>query len=313
VVADPGKTMRLIATSQHGLINRTQLLASGFSEKAILWKLKTGALEKVFPSVYLIAGTPLTQKGRVMSVYLWGGEGSAVSHSSAAWLWGLHGFSPDPIHLTLVRKTTAPRPDVRLHRVETIDRLDICWVDAIAVTSPARTLMDLAAIGHRRLESALDQCLREGLSSLDQLWLILDRPDSFGRRGVRLLRTLLAQRTMDLAASDSDMEDLFMRTVRWGRLSQPHLQFPIQLPSRRIHADFAYPDINLVIECDSYAWHMDREAFERDRERDAELQGLGWKVLRFTWAQLRYNPDYVLRQLRLHLGVGSRNLSPSLS
>jgi very-short-patch-repair endonuclease len=313
MVRDPMKTMRLMAVRQHGLINRRQLLAAGFSEKAILWKLQTGILERIFPGVYLIAGTPLTDNGRLMSVYLWAGEGAALSHTSAAWLWGMHGFSPTPIHLSLARKSTAPREDICLHHVESIRSMDICWVDGIAVTSPARTLMDLAAIGHRQTERALDKCLRDGLTSLDQMWLAIDRSEAVGRRGVRLLRNLLEQRTPDLAASDSDMEDLFLRIVRWGRLPQPYLQFPIELPSLLIHADFAYPGIKLAIECDSYAWHMDREAFERDRVRDAELQSLGWKILRFTWAQLRYNPDYVLRQLRPHFGIHTINRSVSLS
>jgi very-short-patch-repair endonuclease len=173
--------------------------------------------------------------------------------------------------------------------------------------------MDLASIGHRYTERGLDQSLRDGLTSLDHLWLTIDRPETFGRRGARFVRSLLEQRTPDLAASDSDMEDLLLRIVRWGRMPQPHLQYPIELPSQLIHVDFAYPDIKLAIECDSYAWHMDREAFERDRIRDAELQGLGWTILRFTWAQLRYDPDYVLRQLRLHFGIDSIKRSVSLS
>jgi very-short-patch-repair endonuclease len=56
-----------------------------------------------------------------------------------------------------------------------------------------------------------------------------------------------------------------------------------------------------VIECDSYAFHMERAAFERDRRRDGELGLLGWRVLRITWAQLRYEPRYVIELLRRHL------------
>jgi very-short-patch-repair endonuclease len=313
MAADPSKTLRLIAVGQHGLINRTQLLAAGFTDSAISWRVKTGAFERIYPKVYLIAGTPLAEKGRLMAAHLWAGEASAISHASAAWVWGFHGFVPHPTHLSLARKTTSPAKDLRLHLAGSVESLDICWIDGIAVTSASRTVRDLAAAGARRLEQALDQCLRQQLCSIDQLWLTIDRPESIGRRGIRVLRDLLTQRTPSLAVGDSEMEDLLMRIVRWGRLPCPEPQYPIRLSSRLIHPDFAYPECRLAIECDSYAWHMDRQAFERDRERDAELQALGWRVLRLTWARLRYDPDYVLRQLRIHLGIGERLKTPSLS
>ena len=65
--------------------------------------------------------------------------------------------------------------------------------------------------------------------------------------------------------------------------------------------DFAYPAVLVDIECDSYSWHGNRQAFERDRLRDLELQKLGWIVLRFTWPQIRYEPDKVVDHIRHHL------------
>jgi very-short-patch-repair endonuclease len=97
------------------------------------------------------------------------------------------------------------------------------------------------------------------------------------------------------------MEDLLMRMVRRSDLPEPIPQYPVELSNVTVHIDFAYPELRLGIECDGYAWHMDREAFERDRQRDAELQLLGWKIIRVTWAQLRYRPQQVLALLRRHL------------
>jgi very-short-patch-repair endonuclease len=57
----------------------------------------------------------------------------------------------------------------------------------------------------------------------------------------------------------------------------------------------------LAIEVDSYTWHMDRKAFERDRRRDNELRALGWTVFRFTWAMLRFEPERVIDLIRGHL------------
>jgi very-short-patch-repair endonuclease len=100
-----------------------------------------------------------------------------------------------------------------------------------------------------------------------------------------------------------------MRVVRWGRFEEPAKQFEVRLSFGPIHIDFAYPERRLAIECDSYAFHMDRESFERDRRRDAELQARGWTVLRLTWAKLRWDPRFVIELLREHL-VGQPALLP---
>jgi very-short-patch-repair endonuclease len=162
-------------------------------------------------------------------------------------------------------------------------------------------LLDLAAVGNPRLEKGLDQVLRERLASPDRLWLLIDDPNLFGRRGTKRLRDLMVERSPETAPTHSEMEDLFMRIVRWGRFDEPVPQCEVPLSFGSIHVDFAYPERRLAIECDSYAFHMDRESFERDRRRDAELQALGWTVLRITWAQLRWNPKYVIGLLRQHL------------
>ena len=288
----------LTAASQHGLVNRKQLLAAGASDKAILCRTRTGQLERLLPGVYLTAGSPLTPRGRLMAVNLWAGEDAAISYTSAAWLWGLDGFAPSPIHVSMSRKSRPPKASIVLHSCESVAQLDQQHVAGIGVTSPTKTLMDLAGMGHPRTEKALDQCLRENKTTLEQLWLLVDSPTAYGRRGVGRIRDLIAQRSPNHAPTHSELEDLFLRIVRWGRFAESTRQYPFELAHTTIHTDFAYPELSLAIECDSYAWHSDREQFDRDWQRDTELQALGWKVVRLTWAQLRYDPNYVIRQLR---------------
>jgi len=76
-------------------------------------------------------------------------------------------------------------------------------------------------------------------------------------------------------------------------LPEPVRQFPVDIGRELIHIDLPYPRPKVGNEADSYAWHMDRRAFEGDRERDIALQRLGWVVLRFTYAKLRYDEQYV--------------------
>ena len=59
--------------------------------------------------------------------------------------------------------------------------------------------------------------------------------------------------------------------------------------------DFLWPDHHLIVETDGAATHATPQAFEADRRRDAELAARGYRVLRFTWRQIVYEPDSVLR------------------
>ena len=58
--------------------------------------------------------------------------------------------------------------------------------------------------------------------------------------------------------------------------------------------DFAWPEARLIVEVDGFAFHADRASYRRDRERDNELERLGWRVLRFTWEDVNGRPEYVV-------------------
>jgi len=162
--------------------------------------------------------------------------------------------------------------------------------------------MDVCGIRDHRAERALDHALRTDLTNLGRMWLLYDQEWTRGRRGIALLRGHLVERTPGRAPSDGELADLMWGIVRSRRLPEPIAQHPVKLPSGLVvHLDYAYPEAMLAIETDGYAYHQDRRSFELDRERDAELQLLGWTTLRLTWSKLRFDPDYVERLLRHHL------------
>jgi hypothetical protein len=106
----------------------------------------------------------------------------------------------------------------------------------------------------------------------------------------------------DGPGSRSALELAMKRLLDTRGLPKPEREYRVTLPNGiRIHIDFAYPAAHLAVETDGYAWHSSRQAFERDRERDALLQSMGWRVLRFTWAQIKWRPDYVASTIRTHL------------
>ena len=236
-----------------------------------------------------------------MGACLWAGEGAAVSNAAAARLWGLAGFQSASVEIS----TTRPKRNVALqfdvHRVREEIGREIQSLAGIPVTSVRCTLLDLAGIKHWRAERALDQALARELTSLGQMWLLYEHHWTRGRRGIAILRSFLRERTPGNTPDDSELERLLDEIIRDFDLPEPSRQLWIDLPDKRVRIDHAYPDARLLIEVDSYAWHSDREAFEADRQRDNELQLLGWRVLRFTWAQLRYEPQNVATMIREHL------------
>ncbi len=87
----------------------------------------------------------------------------------------------------------------------------------------------------------------------------------------------------------------------WRRpsLPEPISQFRVTLPSgEERFLDFAYPEVKLAIEADSYTWHAARRSWEEDRERNNELVALGWSFLPLTWSAVRYDPAGVARKVR---------------
>lgn len=294
-----------IASAQFGLINLVQALAAGLSRSAIKRRLASGRWERVLPRVFRIAGSPGSWHQDAMAACLWCGSHVGVSHVAAARLWRIDGFESAPIEVSCAVGRRSDGLGFRTHRVDRFLVPELTTLGSIPVTSVRRTLLDLAGVKHWRTEHALDQCLRTGSTTLGQMWLLYEEDWTRGRRGIAILRELLATRTPGVAPTESDLELLLLEIVSDFALPEPMRQQWVQLPDRRIRVDFLYPDAALVIETDGYAYHGDHQSFDEDRERDAELQSLGLCVLRFTWAQLKWRRGWVADIIRRHLATPS--------
>lgn len=307
---DADRRSASLAVRQWGLISRPQALACGMTRKAIAWRLNSGRWVRVLPNVYRIDGVPESWEQSLCAACLWAGDGSAASHGSAARLWGFNGFNGVNVEISTIRRRRDLHVDVTVHRVSDPLEREIEVLEGIPATSVRRTLLDLAGARHFRTERVLDQALARDLTSLGQLWLLYEEEWTRGRRGIAILRELLAARTPGAAPDDSELEFLMDQIVRQYGLPEPKRQFPIVLSFGTVHVDYCYPASRLIIETDGYAWHSDRATFESDRRRDNELQALGWRVLRFTWAQLRWRPIEVVEMVRWHLESPSGQSTP---
>lgn len=267
-----------LAARQHGAIARRQLLAAGIGRNAIAHRLRSGLLRPVYRGVYVLG--PLTREGRWMAAVLAAGEGAVLSHLSAAALWGVRpgGDVPD----VTVAHTSALSGPIRMHR-SLVAKHEQTRRNGIPVTTPTRTLHDLAAVLD---QDELERAHREALV----LRLPLDL-DGTRRPAIRAL--------LHDDVTRSELEDAFQRFLRRHRLPRPATN--VRLPFGE--CDCVWRAEKLVVELDGHTVHASRSAFERDRARDREAALLGWRVVRITWRQLRDEPARLAADLRLLLGV----------
>jgi very-short-patch-repair endonuclease len=272
-----------IAARQHGVVSSRQLQAAGLDRRAISRRLHAGRIHRLHRGVYALGHQKLTFEGSCMAAVLALGEGAAVSHGSAAALWGMLRQHDGPIEVTVSGDGGRERRwGIRVHRSSTFIADFRTLRNGIAVTKPARTLKDL----HRTVLQPIYQ------------------------RAVRRALDLRLISSDDLKHEDeltrSELERLMLGICRRHRLPQPEVNSRVG----PYEVDFLWRQARLVVETDSWRHHADRSAFERDRARDAHLQSLGFRVLRFTHRQLTGERSAVVAALRALLG--QRSLAPNL-
>jgi very-short-patch-repair endonuclease len=192
--------------------------------------------------------------------------------------------STGQLHLTVPR-TAKGLDGVRIHRPRTLRPGDIVVVDGFRVTSPARTLIDLADFCKRRLlEHAIDQ------AEYHELHLPLGEVHDRLRRRPRsrLLRSVIGDHIAGSTITESEAEELFLAIVRRAGLPLPEPQ--VRMWGRR--RDFLFRRQKVVVEIDGRQAHGRDSAFERDAIRDAEVVINHHRPLRFTRRAVKFDQSY---------------------
>ena len=280
--------MRL-AGEQESVIAIEQLRAISADAAWVKRRVAMGWLVPVFRGVYAIGHPPRTRRGWYMAALLAGGARSVLSHKTAA---AIHEMAPSQGQLHLSVPRTAHGIDgIRCHRPRTLRPDDVVVVNRLRVTSPARTLIDLADFGKRRLlERAIDQAEYHELHM--PLGEVNDRLHRRPRS--RLLRAVITTHVAGSTITESEAEELFLAIVRRAQLPTPDPQ--VNLWGRR--RDFVFREQKLVVEIDGRTAHDRNNAFERDALRDAEVVINGHRPLRFTRRAVKFDQGYVELALR---------------
>jgi very-short-patch-repair endonuclease len=235
-----------------------------------------------------------------MAAVLACGARSLLSHDSAAALWRMRAMKGEPeregsrpreIHVSVPGPGTRLREGIRVHRRSGLMRADLSRREGIPVTSPALTLIDLATrLAEPELEAAVSDADKLGLIDPEMLRTALD--EHSGWSGVPSLCKVLDRRTFRL--TDSELERCFLRLVDRAGLPRP-------LTQQRVNGfkvDFYWPELGLVVETDGLRYHRTPSQQSRDRIRDQAHAATGLMVLRFTHAQVRFDPPQVIATLR---------------
>lgn len=294
------QTCLRLAERQYGLLRREQALGHGLSVNALEWCLHISRWRVALPSVYRVEGSPHTWHQQLKAACLWAGPTVAASHRAAAALWKLARFPEGPVEVSTTRDLRASGP-LTVHRVRWLRSGDFGSVLGLPVTTPTRTLVDLCAVADpSTVRSAVDECLRRKLTSLDRLGAALARAGS--GRGVSALRELLENYLGGEAPTESELEALVFDLLEEAGVPLPTKQRPVFVRSRLRRLDFLYPEPKVVIEADGYATHSDPIAFEKDAERRNALTSRGYRVLHFTYQALKERPDELVDDVQRALG-----------
>ena len=291
-----------VAERQHGVIALSQLEALGFSQRAVRSRVAAKTLHRVHRGVYAVGHPLLTAEGRWMAAVLSCGPGAVLSHRSAGAHLGLRASERARVDVTTVGRAGRSRPGIDAHSGATLERADVTTVDRIPCTTVPRTLLDLAEVVSRRaLERALDQAEVMGLFHTRALKELLARAG--GRRGAGALRAILAGHAIGETLTRRELEERFITLCDRAGLPRPMVNDWVVLwDGEALQVDFLWRPQRLIVETDGWGSHRTRRAFEEDRARDQKLTLAGYRVVRFTWRQVRDEPGGVAATVRALLG-----------
>jgi very-short-patch-repair endonuclease len=218
-----------------------------------------------------------------MAAVLACGTGASLRGRSAAALWRIRPRWPNSVEVTA--PTDRRHPGIRIRHSR---QAETTVHYGIPVATPAQTLLDLAdVLDDKQLARAVNEAYVQKLTTPRQLADLLTR--SPGRRTSRL-----KPHTTATGPTRSELEDAFLRFIKRHRLPVPEMNQKIA----GHEVDAVWRAQKLVAELDSYTFDDTRQAFERDRDRDADLLTAGFRTNRITHTRLEQNATKEAERLR---------------
>jgi very-short-patch-repair endonuclease len=280
-----------------GYATRLGLMKQQVSRRALTAAVRDGRVLRVRHGVYAAGLPDGIDHLKVAVVALRG----VVSHDSAAALWGLDLAHQPGQYVTVARnRSRAKHPGIAVRRAD-VGETEVRR--GVRVTTPLRTVLDCAA----ELELACavvvaDSALRDGHLTLDEL-----------RTAAAAVRGRHAGKVRKMAAladdrSGSVLESLLRVLLVEAGLGPDECQWTVRDQNARFVArvDFAYLSARLIVEADGFEFHRERADYRKDRRRANAYCRADWSLLRFSWEDVRHDPDYVIDAVRHELAKEPR-------
>jgi predicted transcriptional regulator of viral defense system len=288
-----------VARLHHHVVTVDQAVACGLAPATLWRRAAAEGWERLYPGVFALPGSTVTHERQTSGALLAVGGKVAACRQTAAYLWGMIDRAPSLVDLTIPPGRRAPELEgIRALRSRTVIPADLGCVRGLAVTSPARTVCDLAGIMHGHELRLLVLAARRrnvlDLAELRRRHMSLSRSPGATRLG----RTL---HELDAEGLDSVFEHE-VRAFVHSRGLTPH-PTPLWIPcrdgrTRQIDVPFIEQRVGIQTDDGTYVDHEHiQEQVDADNEKDLELAAVGWRIARLTRRRFQLDRERWLQSL----------------
>ncbi|TDD28748.1 DUF559 domain-containing protein [Kribbella turkmenica] len=252
------------------------------SGRVIRTALADGTIRRIAKGVYAVP--PATDALAAARA-----QGGVVSHLSAA---VLHGFAV--LELPGKPHVTVPRGQHR--RLSQLD-CDLHWADGVPsdgrCTGKLRTVLDCArTLSFPAALTVADSALRLGAVDRSQLLIGATALTGPGSRRARRVAAAADGR------AESPLESTLRSLLIEARIEGFEPQVAVRDHGFSARVDLGHPELLIALEADSFAHHGTRIALTRDCRRHVNLTIRGWRLLRFSWEDVMFDPAWVVEVIR---------------
>jgi very-short-patch-repair endonuclease len=320
--ADADRAISSIASRQHGVVTRTQLVAAGVPPGVVERRVTLNRIRRLHRGVYLVSPVESMHARALAAVLACGGGPAAGAHLGAG--SGAQqgaGSAAQPARpptqvrsegsvmgvgravashwtaLNLFDLLRSRRCGNRVHvtvagmqprrpgiHIHRVRGLPLDEVTSVDGVPVTTPPRTLLDISDAMSTRDLERTVIEALGSqLTTRTALLDLLARYPRRrGSRILQSVL--RSEDSVLVRSEAERLFRSLVHEAGLPEPAVNAMIG----GFKVDFVWRDQRLIAEVDGAAYHSTSNRFETDRLRDRTLVAAGYRVIRVTWRQIKH-------------------------
>lgn len=289
-----------VAARQHGVVSREQLLVAGLTRSAIRHRVAKGIFEPLSARVLRVVGSGPTDHQLAMAASLDATESVVALHSAAA-LWELPGFSLEPVHVVTTRRPHRGTMHLGIvHSSVRFDESDVAVINGIRVTTPVRTLVDLAGRLHPdRVERVCDTMWARRLITYRHLHDYAVRlPPRGGAPGARVIRRLAEARPPEFRPPESSAEHRVNELLE--KAGVPELERQVDIGDNNTwigRVDLADRRLRVLVEVQSELFHGSVLDQRNDQVRLERLRAAGWAVLEVQQFDIWHRPERVVEAI----------------